>query len=367
MGYGLSRPVSSKQLYRLGNKYFRVGAASMHGWRETMEDSHTIQLSMEKHPDSAFFGIFDGHSGNTCSTFIAEVLHKNIDNLTQFTETEIATVVMDTDQQFLDSDKFQNKDDGSAGIFTIASFDQTTNNYKLINGNIGDSRTVLALKQEDSSFSVVPCTFDHKPTNEEERKRIEDAGGFVELSRVDGQLALSRAFGDRMLKTLQFPPEKRKVTSKPDIIINNATKDDFLFMACDGIYEGDIFSRESVIKFISDQLKQNDDLAVISALVLDECLRRGSRDNMSAMIIQFIDGTEYAKPMEYIPGPFEQSDSRFQEAYTKDALAAGFTLEQALQKRSQIEELEKKKTPPNNESNSNKQNPTTPNVISPEN
>jgi len=311
-----------------------------------------------------FFGIFDGHSGNICSSFVAEVLHKNIDNLTQFTETDIATVVMDTDQQFLDSELFQNKDDGSAGIFTIASFDKTTNNYKLIHGNIGDSRTVLALKQEDSSFTAVPCTFDHKPTNEEERKRIEEAGGFVEYSRVDGQLALSRAFGDRMLKTLHLIPEKRKVTSKPEIIINNATKDDFLFLACDGIYEGDIFTRESVIKYISDQLKHNDDLAVISASVLDECLRRGSRDNMSAMIIQFIDGTEYSKPTEYIPGPFEQNDSRFQEAYTKDALAAGYTLEQALQKRTQIEELEKNKTSSNNvDTNSNNQNSMTPNSL----
>jgi len=230
MGIGLSHPVSSKQLYRLGNKYFRVGAASMHGWRETMEDAHTIQLSMEKHTETAFFGIFDGHSGSSCSKFVSEILHKNIDNITQFTETDISNVVMDTDQQFLDSDQFKNKDDGSAGIFTIASYDPNTGIYKLIHANIGDSRTVLAQKQSDS-FTIVPCTFDHKPTNEEERKRIEEAGGFVQMSRVDGQLALSRAFGDRMLKTLHLPPEKRKVTSKPEIIINDATKDDFFVLS----------------------------------------------------------------------------------------------------------------------------------------
>jgi len=37
------------------------------------------------------------------------------------------------------------------------------------------------------------------------------------------------------------------------------------------------------------------------------------------------------------------NDVKFQEAYAKDAQAAGYTLEQALQKKSQIDEEEKKK------------------------
>jgi len=340
MGVGLTHPVSSKQLYRLGNNTFRVGAASMHGWRETMEDAHTIILSMKNHPDSAFFGIFDGHSGCVCSKFIAEVLPNNLDKIPKFNENDITNVVMETDQEFLDLENFRNRDDGSAGIFTIASYDSSTGKYQLINANIGDSRTVLAVKQEDGNFKTVACTFDHKPTNDEERKRIEEAGGYVQMSRVDGQLALSRAFGDRMLKTLHLPPEKRKVSSKPEIIVNEATGDDYLFLACDGIYEGDYFSRDSAIKFISDQLKQTDDLAAISAALLDECLKKGSRDNMSAMIIQFTDGTSYGRDTEYIPGPYykEENDSKFREAYAKDAQAAGYTAEKALELRARIEE-----------------------------
>jgi len=335
MGIGLSHPVSSKVLYRHGNKHYRVGAATMHGWRETMEDAHSIILSMERHPSSAFFGIFDGHSGSACSKYVAEHLPRNIDNLTGFADSDISTTVMDTDQQFLDSETYKNKDDGSAGIFTITSYDATTNKYTLLNANIGDSRTVLAQKdQTDDGYTAIACTYDHKPTNEEERKRIEEAGGSVQIGRVDGQLALSRAFGDRMLKTLHLPPEKRKVTSKPEIITKEACSDDFLFLACDGIYESDVFSRESVIKFISDQMKHTDDIAKICAEVLEECLKRGSRDNMSAMIVQFVDGTSYDKEKEYVPGPYftQDNDSKFQEAYQKDALEAGYTLEQALKK-----------------------------------
>jgi serine/threonine protein phosphatase PrpC len=345
MGLGLTHPVSSKQLYRLGNKQFRVGAATMHGWRETMEDAHAIHLSLNNHPTSAFFGIFDGHSGSACSKYIAEKLPANLNSLSNFSDKDVSLVVMETDQQFLDNENFKNKDDGSAGIFTIASYDETTKKYTLLNANIGDSRTVLAQKQTDQTYVAIPCTFDHKPTNDEERKRIEEAGGSVQIGRVDGQLALSRAFGDRMLKTLHLAPEKRKVTSKPEIIVKEATVDDFLFLACDGIYEGDVFSREGVIKFVQEKMEETDDIAWICALVLDECLKRGSRDNMSAMIVQFVDGTAYAKDPEYLPGPYysDDGDSKFQEAYMKDAQEAGFSLEQALKLRQENEEKEKAK------------------------
>lgn len=57
--------------------------------------------------------------------------------------------------------------------------------------NAGDSRGVLS-----TGTSTVPLSFDHKPDNDGELARIEAAKHFVEDSRVDGNLALSRAFGD---------------------------------------------------------------------------------------------------------------------------------------------------------------------------
>jgi serine/threonine protein phosphatase PrpC len=65
------------------------------------------------------------------------------------------------------------------------------NNENIYCANAGDSRSVLF-----SNDKVFPLSEDHKPDNTDELKRINAANHFVEESRVDGNLALSRAFGD---------------------------------------------------------------------------------------------------------------------------------------------------------------------------
>jgi len=312
-----------------------------------MEDAHCVHLTLGDHPRSAMFGIFDGHSGSLCSRYVAEKLPQNIAKSKDLNdEQELRKIVLQTDEDFLTAVEYRTKDDGSAGIFSVVIYDEQTKIYKVINGNVGDSRTVLAQKEEAGGYKVIACSHDHKPTDELERRRIEAAGGSVQLSRVDGQLALSRAFGDRMLKTpmqADFPREDRKVTSNPDFITVHAKQGDFLFMACDGIYEGDCFTRESVIKWLADKLAEINDPALVCAKLLDEVLNRGSRDNMTAMLIFFEDGTSYHQEVnQYVPGPWYngENDHRFQEAYTADARAAGYDLQSALKLYKELKQKE---------------------------
>jgi serine/threonine protein phosphatase PrpC len=69
------------------------------------------------------------------------------------------------------------------------------NHRKLYVANAGDSRCVLA-----RGGKAIPLSFDHKPENEEERKRIEHAGSTILEGRVDGNLNLSRSLGDLKYK-----------------------------------------------------------------------------------------------------------------------------------------------------------------------
>ena len=62
--------------------------------------------------------------------------------------------------------------------------------------NVGDSRCVLT-----EGLNTYDLSDDHKPENEEESKRITEAGGFVSNDgRVNGELSLSRAIGDTYYK-----------------------------------------------------------------------------------------------------------------------------------------------------------------------
>lgn len=65
------------------------------------------------------------------------------------------------------------------------------------------------------------------------------AGHFVQMARVDGNLALSRAFGDFCYKdNKNKPPGEQAVTCKPDIVEYTRDSDDsFIICACDGIWD----------------------------------------------------------------------------------------------------------------------------------
>lgn len=77
--------------------------------------------------------------------------------------------------------------------------------------NVGDSRGVMC----DVKGHAIPLSFDHKPQLSRERKRIQEAGGFIAFKgvwRVAGILATSRALGDYPLKENNF------VIADPDIL-----------------------------------------------------------------------------------------------------------------------------------------------------
>jgi serine/threonine protein phosphatase PrpC len=93
-------------------------------------------------------------------------------------------------QAFIDFDKLvEQKEFGTdTGCTSNVVY---VNNEEIYCANAGDSRAVLF-----SNDKVFPLSEDHKPDLANELSRIKNANHFVEDSRVDGNLALSRAFGD---------------------------------------------------------------------------------------------------------------------------------------------------------------------------
>lgn len=105
---------------------------------------------------------------------------------------------------------------------------------EIICANAGDSRAVLSKKGKAKDLSV-----DHKPDTPSEKRRIERANGFVEDSRVNGMLALSRSIGDFEYKGNSIlKAEDQIITAFPDITVEKITNDtEFIICACDGIWD----------------------------------------------------------------------------------------------------------------------------------
>ncbi|XP_023954744.1 protein phosphatase 1L [Bicyclus anynana] len=159
---------------------------------------------------------------------------------------------------------------------TTALIAMLENNH-LIVANVGDSRGVMC----DSRGNAIPVSFDHKPQQVREQKRIEAAGGYIAFNgvwRVAGILATSRAMGDYPLK------DKNYVIADPDILTFNLNdhKPMFIVLASDGLW--DTFSNEEAVKFIKERLDEPDFGA--KSLTL-QAYYRGSVDNITVLVIKF--------------------------------------------------------------------------------
>ena len=204
----------------------------------------------------------------------------------------------------------------------------------LVCANAGDSRAVYA----KNGAKVVPLSYDHKPDDEEEERRIRVAGGYVSGGRVEGDLAVSRGLGDFRFKeeatvmkgvrgngntfcgsdddaeggngtgdnsgeevetsispnsspnrTMIVPstPGDQKVSTIPDIVVQSRhpAQDEFLVVACDGIW--DVQTNLECVRMVSELFDEGEeDMGLICEECLDICLRRGSKDNMTILVVK---------------------------------------------------------------------------------
>ncbi|GAB1862687.1 Protein phosphatase 1L [Camponotus japonicus] len=150
---------------------------------------------------------------------------------------------------------------------------------KLTIANVGDSRGVMC----DGKGNAIPLSFDHKPQQERERKRINKAGGLVTFNgvwRVAGILATSRALGDYPLK------DKKLVIADPDILTFDLNDHNpmFIVLASDGLW--DTFSNEEAVAFIKERI--NEPHFGAKSITL-QSFYRGSADNITVVVINLKD------------------------------------------------------------------------------
>ncbi len=200
-------------------------------------------------------------------------------------DNEISTLSKALEQAFINIDaamrEYQESGDSDrSGCTSVTCMVTPTH---IICANAGDSRCVFGR----NSISTIAMSDDHKPYNEGEKRRIENAGGSVQFKRVDGDLAVSRALGDFQYKRKDQIPIEQKVSCVPDIRVELRTaEDDILLLACDGLW--DVMSNEDATAKIREIYASGEDSAMLIAEEMLDCaLDKGSRDNISAIVVKF--------------------------------------------------------------------------------
>ncbi|CAI9088699.1 OLC1v1023104C2 [Oldenlandia corymbosa var. corymbosa] len=190
-----------------------------------MEDYAFAQFKEVDDNELGLFAIFDGHLSQEIPDYLRSHLFDNILNEPDFwtePESAIRRAYQVTDAKILE----KAVDLGKGGSTAVTAI--LINCQKLIVANVGDSRAVICKNGVATQLSV-----DHEPSKEKEE--IENRGGFVsnfpgDVARVDGQLAVARAFGDKSLK--------RHLSSDPHVVVEDIDDDtDFVILASDGIWK----------------------------------------------------------------------------------------------------------------------------------
>mmetsp|Transcript_12820 Transcript_12820/g.20733 ORF Transcript_12820/g.20733 Transcript_12820/m.20733 type:complete len:329 (+) Transcript_12820:184-1170(+) len=296
MGSFLDKPETSKTTEcgqgEINNEKIGYGVSCMQGWRVHMEDTHVHEIGLDGFPNLSIFGVFDGHGGRMVSEYIEANLVKEFLGNEKFQSLKgkscagaadanvlgetVQQVFLSLDAKMQNLDAVKNKEDHSGSTAVIAFVTPT----HIVVGNCGDSRLIIC--GEDS---VKFSSMDHKPTLPSEQARIEKAGGTVTFRRVNGDLAVSRALGDFVYKANEsLPAVEQQVSAEPEIsLYERKPNDQFVLVACDGIW--DVMCNEAVCEYVLSKMNQGHPIDVISEELIDTCLDKGSRDNMSVVLV----------------------------------------------------------------------------------
>ncbi|CAI9772088.1 unnamed protein product [Fraxinus pennsylvanica] len=273
----------------------RYGYISVMGRRRTMEDAITVAPRWMAGTDYAFFAVYDGHGGSTVAEKCSKKLHKYLEKHIEMEKK--LPLGKEFDWKKVMGECFRSMDNevleegGRSGGVETAEWRKVgstavvvlVGKEGLVVANCGDSRAVLS-----RGGVAVPLSCDHKPDRQDEKGRIEAAGGRI-LNwngwRVEGILATSRSLGNYCLRPF--------VIFEPEVNVQKRIgSDDFLIIATDGLWE--VVYNEVACQVVRKCLRRNrsqfshrgDGTTEAATILAELAIAKGSRDNISIIVVQ---------------------------------------------------------------------------------
>jgi len=261
----------------------------------------------------ALFGVFDGHSGASCSDFVATNLERSLFdclrhqsrrdvNSDMAMRSALLAAFRMTEHNYF---QYLNKlEGGAAHAWATAGSTACTavmfgpdeeGRLRLATANAGDSRVVMGTRDG----RVVRLSEDHTPEVPTERRRIEQEGAAVVnacgiwrivLPSKRGLglagLSVSRGFGD-----LEYKQPAGVVSAVPDVTLRvlDLREDSFVIFASDGVW-GPV-SDQDAVRIVASGLREggNDPAGLAAQQLVEEAHRRDGHDDKTALVVWFGD------------------------------------------------------------------------------
>lgn len=256
-------------------------------FENSMEDKSKSIINFNNNPYEILLQIFDGHGGGNVSSYLQKNFSKIYQKFLNETQNNIPRSLTMSFLQIDEDIKLQPQIENQGSTGTIIHIIRDKNNRLFVyNGNVGDSRACLI-----SAKKIIRLSQDHRTSDKEERKRIIAEGGMIINNRVNGELMLTRSFGDFDFKQNAKNNNKRNedelrrfrrgVICEPfitQIEIDQNINNQFLFLASDGVW--DVIREEEIQQLI----KVNNDTEYLSSIIIEKALFKKAWDNLSIFV-----------------------------------------------------------------------------------
>ena len=290
-----------------------IGGARMQGKRNTMED-FDAHVPAFVSPNWDLLVCVDGHGGDGTATVVSkrlpEVLATHLTEESSVSDIQEALVrtFEEVDTEILAQNAQRGDFSGACCVCAII----TPSHF--IVAYCGDCVAFVVRIREGGGHVIQALTHDHEPDAPEERARVEAAGSRVfgegRFARIDGDLNVSRAFGDMQFKNVRrsavptfgedgsilrtiavdgLSHRTFAVTAHPDVsVVERTVYDAMLLLGSDGLV--DLAGGASYKSVVPEHMwkcmhdKGHTDPSHLAVLACDEAYLSGGSDNMTALV-----------------------------------------------------------------------------------
>lgn len=238
--------------------------------RSTMEDQWVMVDCFNKVDGSAYFALFDGHSGAGAAEASARQLHNFL--MSSLRKSPEDTIASHFESAYLNTHESLGSEIGKSGCTAVTCWLAKQGASRTLHvANVGDSRAVLL-----RGTNALRLTKDHKPDDPEEKQAVIARGGLVMNGRISGILAVSRSLGD--YRADKYVSRVPTVSSTP-----LTSGDSVLLLACDGLF--DVCTDQEVMDICAKGRSANVPAQRVAKMLVDTAITKGTTDNVTVMVI----------------------------------------------------------------------------------